>query len=170
MNLKQLFSAMGGNTQRVCDMAIPQKRYEDKCINMLDPALTHVAKICVFPNGNIDHWKNELFSFIYPLFEFTLKKDDKRNTTRSRSFADNFVYALFDEDFSSYNKIKAFFEIAIRREGHKSKGFNIDKLVEDNKDRIIGFLKNLLLIPHNLDDDATKELLDKYIDEFADQA
>ena len=113
MNIKRLL-----NLDKVADLAVDRKFYKDECRDQIKQTLTHVAKICAFPNSpSIEHWSDELSAFIGILFSWELK-EDKRGKVRGKCFRDNFVYSFFNDDFSGYDKITSTFRYAIKREGY----------------------------------------------------
>lgn len=162
MNIKQIIK-----TNKVYDMSIKRDLYKTKCLSHVDETLIHLAKICVFPNGPITRWKDELFSHISLLFSYDLK-EDQGGKVRKKCFIDNFIFGFFDEDFSGYHKMVTIFNIAIRKEGKKVKDFDLHKLVNDNEERILTFYNELMQIPHNLSEEESNELIDACIDRFAD--
>lgn len=166
MDLKKLVEVKDEYTNRICDIAVSRKYYVQHCISALPQTLAHMAKICAFPNGNIDHWKNEIFSFIFPMFDYSIK-DDKQNKIRYKCIKNEFVDGYFESDFSGYYKIRGSFIYAIRSEGFNNKDFDVDKLVEDNKERIITFLTDITKIPLDETEEVTSEMLDDCIDKFA---
>lgn len=153
---------------RICDMAIPRQKYGDKCVAAVDPTFTHLAKICTFPSGNITHWKNEIFSFVYPLFDYDVKNDSADGKIKRKCFKDLFCHGFLGKDYVNYERIRTFFVIAVRSEGFSSKDYNINDLVSKNKERIIEFLESLSNIPYNFSEDETSGMIDECLDNFAD--
>ena len=151
--------------RKSCDIAISRESYETDCISQFRPALTHLCKICVFPNGNIKHWKDEIFAYISPLFGECLKKDNS-GKVRKKCFDNTFVFGFFEKDFSGYSKITSFFKYAIRSEGFSEKDFDLQKLADDNKERITTFFKSFLELPSNVSPDDADDFIDNQLDKF----
>lgn len=164
LNLKHLFAI--NDSERINDMAVDRGFYKDECREQIKQTLAHVAKICTFPDMLCtEHWADDLSAFIGILFSWELK-NDRRGKVRSKCFAENFIYGFFNKDFSGYEKISSSFRYAIKKEGFNPKDFNIPKLVEDNRERIISFYKSLLTIPHNLSVDESDKMIDACINNF----
>lgn len=164
MNLHKLIFGDDGLT-RVCDMAYSRDDYSRKCVSLFDPMLIHLCKICAFPNGNVKHWKDEVHTFVSPLFDGCIKKDGT-GKIRKKCFANSFVYGLFEEDFSGYPKVKSYFNYAIRGEGKNPKDYNIQTLVDSNQDRIVGFFQGLLSFPKDITPEDASEKIDELLENF----
>lgn len=164
MDLSKLFER-NSHLYEICDMAISRESFTQDCLGQFRPTLTHLCKICTFPNGNIKHWKDEIFGHISPLFGECLK-NDKRGKVRKKCFDSTFVHGFFEDDFSGYDKVKSFFKYAIRDEGFDAKDFDLNKLAEDNKERIIEFFKSFLTLPCNVTPDDADEFIDEQLDKF----
>lgn len=164
MDLSKLFKR-NDHLYEICDMAISRESYEKDCLGQFRPALTHLCKICAFPDGNIKHWKDEIFAYISPLFGECLKKD-RSGKVRKKCFDDTFVHGFFEKDFSGYPKIRSFFKYAIRAEGFNEKSFDLEKLAEDNKDMIVEFFKSFLTLPCDVAPDDADAFIDEQLDKF----
>lgn len=147
MNLKQLF----GKSQRVCDMAYEQHDYIDLCVAMSNKLFINLAKICSFDDYGLQkHWGSEASNSLMPVLKRKLDNDNKKTQSQKRELIiKHIITGVFGENYEEcdYETLKDSYVDAITSEGYDVDDFDIESIVNRNKQCYINYFEKLKKAP-----------------------
>ena len=165
LNLKKLQAVI--NARRINDMAIHRNKYLTLCFNNWGEIFENLAKICLFDNIELQkHWGSECVTKIYDiLLDVELKDDNKAQNKKRKAFNTDFIEVRMGKRYEeySYKKKHVWFEKAIEDEGFDIRDFDIETVVENNRERMIRFFERLKVIPYTITRDNLIDLMNKFI-------
>lgn len=149
MNLKEMIEKRNKDKlSPICDMAIEQDKFEDRCTSLSTQVYLNMAKICLFDdNGLQKHWAKEMVGALIPLMRLKLKidKGSKSQSKKRESFIKTMITDFLGENYEEYDydSMKELFVAAIMEEGYNLKDFDIKSVVEKNKGCFINYFEKL---------------------------
>lgn len=147
MNLRELF----GKKQRVCDMAYEQREYIALCAAMSDKLFVNLAKICTFDNYGLQkHWGAEASNSLMPLMRRKLDNDNKKTQPQKRELIiKHIITGVFGENYEEYDyeSLKEDYVEAIESEGYSFDDFDVESIVNRNKQCYINYFEKLKKVP-----------------------
>lgn len=146
MNLKRALKVKD-ELQRVQDMAISRNAYVLLCLSNFPQFFKNLAKICSFDDiGLQKHWGSEAITKLQDVLVVKLKKDNKKTQYEKReAFIENFIQGYMGENYEEYNYVdkREWFIGAIESEGYNANDFDIESIINSNRDRVIRLFERL---------------------------
>ncbi len=146
MNLKRALKVKD-ELQRVQDMAISRDAYVLLCLSNFSQFFKNLAKICSFDDiGLQKHWGSEAITKLQDVLVVKLKKDNKKTQYEKRkAFIENFIQGYMGENYEEYNYVdkREWFISAIESEGYNANDFDIENIINSNRDRVIRLFESL---------------------------